>query len=153
MTVPVPRRPFKSMLLRSYLELRTRDRDVIETALRARGYGTRIELPAGSSSDEFIFHRAAFKEVGLTFLGYDSPVAIEVNPSNDILIGFQVREASEVVLHGEIIQNTVFDAGCLIPNQSSWSVRNPRGYQVLMLRVATESLRRKLSALLGADRV
>jgi AraC-like DNA-binding protein len=76
-----------------------------------------------------------------------------VNPSNDILVGFQICEVSEVALHGQFIENTVSDAGCLIPNQSAWSVRNPRGYQVLMLRVAMESLQRKLSALLGADRV
>jgi AraC-like DNA-binding protein len=144
---------FKSMLLRSYPELRTRNRDVVEAALKASGYSTRVELPAGSSTDKFIVHKAAFKEVGLTFIRYDSPVTIEVNPSNDILIGFQIRKVSEVALHGQVIENTVSDAGCLIPNQSPWSVRNPSGYQVLMLRVATESLRRKLSALLGTDRV
>lgn len=141
------------MLLQSYPELRTRNRDVVEAALKAIGYSTRVELPAGSSTDEFIVHKAAFKEVGLSFIRYDSPVRIEVNPSNDILIGFQIRKVSEVALHGQVIENTVSDAGCLIPNQSPWSVRNPRGYQVLMLRVATESLRRKLSALLGTDRV
>ena len=141
------------MLLRSYPELRTRNRDVIETALKLSGYSTRIELPAGSATDEFVVHKAAFKEIGLTFIGYDSPVAIEVNPGDDILIGLQIREVSEVALRGQLIENTVSDAGCLIPDQSPWSVRNPRGYQVLMLRVATESLRRKLSALLGADRV
>ena len=141
------------MLLRSHPELRTRNRGVIEAALKASGYGTYIELPAGKSAAEFTIHKAAFKEVGLTFIRYDSPVTIEVNPSHDILIGFQIRKVSEVALHGEVIENTVSDAGCLIPNQSSWSVRNPSGYQVLMLRVATESLRRKLSALLGVDRV
>ena len=141
------------MLLKSYPELRTRNRDVIETALKTSGYGTRIELPAGSATDQFVVHRAAFEEVGLTFIGYDSPVAMEVNPGNDVLIGFQIREVSEVTLRGQVIENTASDAGCLIPDQNSWRVRNPRGYQVLMLRVATESLRRKLSALLGSDRV
>jgi len=140
------------MLLQSYPELRTRNRDVIEAALKASGYSTRIELPAGSSTDDFIVHRAAFGEVGLTFIGYDSPVAIEVNPGNDILIGFQIREVSQVALRGQVMENTVSDAGCLIPHQSPWSVRNPRGYQVLILRVTPDSLRRKLSALLGADR-
>jgi AraC-like DNA-binding protein len=141
------------MLLRSYPELRTRNRDVVEAALKASGYSTRVELPAGRSTNQFTVHRVGFKEVGLTFIRYDSPVRIEVNPSNDILIGFQIREVSEVALHGQVIKNTVSDAGCLIPDQSPWSVRNPRGYQVLMLRVATESLQRKLSALLGEERV
>jgi AraC-like DNA-binding protein len=141
------------MLLQFYAELRTRNRDVVEAALKVSGYSTRVELPAGRSTHKFIVHKAAFKEVGLTFIRYDSPVRIEVNPFNDILIGFQIREVSQVALHGQVIENTVSDAGCLIPDQSSWSVRNPSGYQVLMLRVATESLRRKLSALLGTDRV
>jgi len=141
------------MLLQSYPELRTRNRDVIETALKVSGYGTRIELPAGSPIDEFVVHRAAFREVGLTFIGYDSPVALEVNPGNDILIAFQIRAVSEVALHGQVIENTVSDAGCLIPHQSPWSVRNPCGYQVLILRVTPDSLRRKLSAFLGADSV
>jgi AraC-like DNA-binding protein len=140
------------MLLRTYPELRTRNRDVIEGALKASGYGTRIALPAGRSTDEFIVHRAAFSEVGLTFIRYDSPVTIEVNPSNDILIGFQISKVSEVAIDGDVIENTVSDAGCLIRDHRSWRVRNPCGYRVLMLRVASKSLRRKLSALLGADR-
>lgn len=141
------------MLLQTYPELRTPNRDVIEGALKASGYGTRIELPAGSSTDEFSVHRAAFDEIGLTFIRYDSPVTIEVNPSNDILIGFQISRVSEIAIDGDVIENTVSDAGCLIRDQRSWCVRNPCGYQVLMLRVASDSLRRKLSALLGADRV
>ena len=141
------------MLLQAYPELRTHNRDVIEAALKASGYSTRIQLPAGNSTDEFIVHRAAFREVGLTFIGYDSPVTIEVNPGHDILIGFQVRSVSEVAFRGKVIKNTVSDAGCLIPNQSPWSVHNPCGYQVLILRVTPGSLERKLSALLGADRV
>ncbi len=139
-------------MLQAYPELRTRNRDVIEAAFKATGYSARIELPAGSRTDEFVVHRAAFRDVGLTFIGYNSTAAIEVNPGDDILIAFQIRAVSEIALHGQVIENTVSDAGCLIPSQSPWSVRNPGGYQVLILRVTPESLRRKLSAFLGADR-
>ena len=68
------------MLLQSYPELRTRNRDVIVEALRASGYGTRIELPSGGSPDQFTVRRADFAEIGLSCVRYDSPITIAVNP-------------------------------------------------------------------------
>ena len=140
------------MLLQSYPELRTRNRDVIVEALRASGYGTRIELPSGGSPDQFTVRKVDFEKIGLSFVRYDSPITIAVNPCDDILIGFQIRKVSEIAIDGEVMQNTVSDAGCLVPEQRPWTVHSPDGYEVLILRVVGESLRRKTSALLGEDR-
>ena len=140
------------MLLQSYPELRTRNRDVIAEGLRSSGYGTRIELPSGGSPDQFTVRKADFEDIGLSFVRYDFPITIAVNPRDDILIGFQIRKVSEVAIDGEVMQNTVSDAGCLVPEQRPWTVHSPAGYEVLILRVAGESLRRKTSALMGADR-
>jgi AraC-like DNA-binding protein len=50
-----------------------------------------------------------------------------------------------------VIENRARDAGCLIPGDRAWRVRNPNGFMVLLLRVASATLQRKLSALLGSD--
>lgn len=141
------------MLLRSYPDLRTRNLDKVKAALKVSAFSDRIDLPAGGRRDQFMANAARFKEAGLVFIRYDSPVSLEVNPRNDILIGYQIREVSEVVVDGEVIETRAGHAGCLIPSERSWCVRNPTGYQVLLLRVATEVLCRKLSALLGSDKV
>jgi AraC-like DNA-binding protein len=141
------------MLLQSYPDLRTANLDEVKAALKVSAFSNRIDLPAGGRRDQFIANAARFKESGLVFIRYDAPVSLEVNPRNDILIGYQIRGVSEVVVDGEVIKNGVSHAGCLIPSERSWCVRNPAGYQVLLLRVATETLRRKLSALLGSSNV
>jgi AraC-like DNA-binding protein len=141
------------MLLQSYPELRTRDLDVIGAALKLNGFGSRAETSVVRSRAEFIANVANFKEVGLAFVSHDSPITFEVNPSSDILIGYQLRGVSEVLVDGDVVENGVLQPGCLIPNERSWCVEAPNGYQVLMLRVAADTLRRKLSALLGVDRV
>ena len=138
------------MLLQSYPALRTRNRDVIVEGLRTSGYGTRIELPAGGSPEQFTVRKADFAEIGLSCVRYDTPVTIAVNPHDHVLIGFQIRKASKVAIGSEVMENTVSDAGCLVPEQRAWTVDSPDGYEVLILRVAGESLRRKMSALLGA---
>jgi AraC-like DNA-binding protein len=139
------------MLLRSYPSLRTRNLDEVKAALKVNSFSNRIDLPAGRRRDQFITNAAHFEEAGLVFIRYDSPVSLEVNPRTDILIGYQIREVSEVVVDGEVIENGVHQAGCLVPSERSWCVRNPTGYEVLILRVATKALRRKLSALMGSD--
>ena len=65
---------------------------------------------------------------------------------------FQIREVSEVTLDDAMIENGAHDVGCLIPGDRAWHVRNPNGYVVLLLRVASATLQRKLSTLLGSDR-
>jgi AraC-like DNA-binding protein len=141
------------MLLQSYPELRTRDLDVIGAVLKLKGFGNRVETSAGRARSEFVANVANFTEVGLAFVSHESPISFEVSPSGDILIGYQLRGASEVVVDGEVIENGVTQPGCLIPGGRTWCVQAPGGYQVLMLRVAADTLRRKLSALLGTDRV
>jgi AraC-like DNA-binding protein len=141
---------FKSMLLQSYPHLRTRDRAVIEAALK--GYNDRIELPAGRAQSEFIANAARFEDIGLFSSRYNSAISHDVAPNGDVIIGFQIREVSQIALDGEVIENTAHETGCVIPGDRGWHVRNPNGYLVLLLRVASATLQRKLSALLGADR-
>jgi len=137
------------MLLQSYPHLRTRDRAVIETALK--GYNDRIELPAGRVQSEFIANAARFDEIGLFSSRYNAAISHDIAPNNDVIIGFQIREVSEVALDGQLIESRADNAGCLIPGSRAWRVRNPNGFMVLLVRVATATLQRKLSALLGAD--
>jgi AraC-like DNA-binding protein len=143
----------KSMLLQSYPALRSRNLDVIKTAFSVNALGNPVRLPAGRPRDEFIANAARFQDGALVFIRYDSPITIEVDPCGDFLIGYQIREVSEVAVDGEVIANGALQAGCLIPKERAWSVQNPSGYEVLILRVATATLRRKLSALLGSEGV
>jgi AraC-like DNA-binding protein len=138
------------MLLQSYPELRTRDRAVIETALK--GYNDRIELPAGRTQSEFIANAARFSDIALIASRYNAAISHDIAPNSDVILGFQIREVSEVALDGEVIENRADDAGCLIPEDHAWRVRNPNGFMALLLRVASTTLQRKLSALLGSDR-
>ena len=120
------------MLLQSYPQLRTNKRGMIEAELNRHGYGSRIDLPSGRSAGEFAVHAARFDDVMLTFIRYDSAIRIDVNPTDKILIAFQLCEVSEVAVGGDVFKNSARGAGCLIPDQACWSVRNPSGYQVLI---------------------
>jgi len=139
------------MLLQTYPELRTRDLDAVGAAFKLKAFAGGANLSAARAGGEFVFRAANFKQAGLSRVGYDSSIMLEVEPSSDILIAYQLREVSEVLVDGEVIENGVIHPGCLIPSERPWSVQNPCGYQVLMLRVDTETLRRKQLALLGVD--
>ncbi len=139
------------MLLQTYPELRTRDLDAVGAAFKLKAFAGGADLSAARAGGEFVFRAANFKQAGLSRVGYDSSIMLEVQPSRDILIAYQLREVSEVLVEGEVIESGVVHPGCLIPSERPWSVQNPCGYQVLMLRVDTETLLRKQLALLGTD--
>ena len=139
------------MLLQTYPELRSRDLDAIGAAFKLKAFAGGADLSAVRAGGEFVFRAANFKPAGLSCVSYDAAIMLEVDPCSDILIGYQLREVSEVLVDGEVIESGVVHPGCLIPSGRRWSVQNPYGYQVLMLRVDTEMLRRKQLALLGTD--
>jgi len=139
------------MLLQTYPELRTRDLDAVGAAFKLKAFAGGANLSAARAGGEFVFRAANFKQAGLSRVSYDSSIMLEVDPRSDVLIAYQLREVSEVLVDGEVIENAVIHPGCLIPSERPWSVQNPCGYQVLMLRVDTETLRRKQLALLGID--
>ena len=142
------------MLLQTYPALRSRDLAAIGAAFKLKAFaGARDDMSVDRADGEFVYKAVNFRQAGLAFVSYDSSVTLEFQPSRDILIAYQLREVSEVLVDGEVIENGVVHPGCLIPSGQGWSVQNPNGYEVLMLRVEAATLRRKLSALLGTENV
>ena len=139
-------------MLKSYPECHSRDLNVIEAALMANAYGVRVDLPGGRPADEFIANAARFNETVMTFSSYESPITFGFKAADCIRLVYQISNMSDVLLDGRAIANASSPAGYLIPHDRPWSVRHPTGYRNLSVRVATETLERKLSAFLGADR-
>jgi AraC-like DNA-binding protein len=140
-------------MLKSYPECRSRDINVIEAALMANAYGVRVDLPGGRPADELIANAARFNEAALTFSSYQSPITFGFKGADCIRLVYQISNISDVLLDGRAIANASSPAGYLIPHDRPWSVRYPTGYRNLSVRVANETLERKLSAFLGSDRV
>jgi AraC-like DNA-binding protein len=139
-------------MLKSYPECRSRDINVIEAALMANAYGVRVDLPGGHPADELIANAARFNEAVLTFSSYESPITFGFKAADCVRLVYQISKISDVLLDGSAIANASSPGGYLIPHDRPWSVRHPTGYRNLSVRVATETLERKLSAFLGSDR-
>jgi len=139
-------------MLESFPECRSRDSSEIEAALRVNAYGERVELPDGRRRHELIANAARFNDAMLIFSTYDGPIAFGLKAASCIRLVYQIRGVSEVTLEGSVIENASSAAGYLIATDRPWSVRHPTGYGNLSLRVTSETLQRKLSALLGSDR-
>jgi AraC-like DNA-binding protein len=139
-------------MLESFPEHRSCDISEIEAALRANAYGDRVDLPGGRPRHELIANAARFNDAALVFSAYDGPIAFGFKAASCIRLIYQVRKVSEVTMDGSVIENASSAAGYLIPTDRPWSVRHTTGYHNLSLRVPSETLQRKLSALLGANR-
>jgi AraC-like DNA-binding protein len=140
-------------MLQSHPQFRSRDIDEVKTHFRVRGQDSHMELPGGGQRTEFVANAVRTEDATLLYTRYDDPITMGFEASQNIHIGYQVHEVSQVVCDGHVIDNGIHQAGCLVPDQQSWSVQNPNGYQVLLLRLSTEALQRKLSAFLGSEGV
>ena len=131
--------------------LRSRSLEEIKAIFRVYGQDSHMDLPGGRQRSEFVANAVRFPEASLLFTGYDSPIMMGFDPSSDLFLGYQLRDVSQVVVEGKVIENGIHHCGCLIPHNRAWSVRNPHGFQVLLLHLSTATLQRKLSAFLGSD--
>jgi AraC-like DNA-binding protein len=139
-------------MLESFPETRSRDLNEIEAAHRATAYGDRVDLPGGRPRHELIANAARFNDAALVFSTYDDPISFGFRAASCVRLNYQIRKASEVALAGRVIPNALSSAGYLIPTDRPWSVRHTTGYRSLGVRIAGETLQRKLSALLGSNR-
>ncbi|HTO61720.1 MAG TPA: AraC family transcriptional regulator [Bradyrhizobium sp.] len=139
-------------MLQSYPLFRSRNIDEVKAHFLVRGQDSRMELAGRRRRGEFVANVARAPDASLLYTRYDNPITMGFDASCHIHIGYQVYEVSQVVLEGKAIENGIHQSGCLVPDQLPWSVQNPKGFQVLLLRLGTDALRRKLAALLGAER-
>lgn len=136
-------------MLHSHPQFRSRDIDEVKAHFRVRGQASHMELPGGRRRGEFVANAVRTQDATLLYTRYDDPITMGFEASGHIHIGYQVHEVSQVVCDGKVTDNGMHQAGCLVPDQQDWSVQNPNGFQVLLLRLSTEVLQRKLSAFLG----
>jgi AraC-like DNA-binding protein len=139
-------------MLQSHPLFRSREIDEVKAHFRVRGQDSHMELAGGRQRGEFVANAARAPDASLLYTRYDNPITMGFDASSHIHIGYQVHEASQVVVEGKAIENGIHQSGCLVPDQRPWSVQNPNGFQVLLLRLGTDALQRKLAALLGAER-
>jgi AraC-like DNA-binding protein len=126
--------------------------DEVKAQFLVRGQDSHMELAGARQQSEFVANAARAPDATLLYTRYDNPITMGFDASSNIHIGYQVHEVSQVVLEGKAIENGIHQSGCLVPDQRPWSVQNPNGFQVLLLRLGTDALQRKLAALLGAER-
>jgi AraC-like DNA-binding protein len=139
-------------MLQSYRLFRSSNIDEVKAQFLVRGQDSHMELPGGRQRSEFVANAARAPDATLLYTRYDNPITMGFDASSNIHIGYQVHEVSQVVLEGKAIENGIHQSGCLVPDQRPWSVQNPHGFQVLLLRLGTDALQRKLAAFLGAER-
>ena len=138
-------------MLQSYPLFRSRNMDEVKAQFLVRGQDSHMELAGRRQRGEFVANAARAQDGMLLYTRYDNPITMGFDASSNIHIGYQVHEVSQVVLEGKAIENGIHHTGCLVPDQMPWSVQNPNGFQVLLLRLGTEALQRKLAAFLGAQ--
>jgi AraC-like DNA-binding protein len=139
-------------MLQSYPLFRSRNMDEVKAQFLVRGQDSRMELAGGRPRGEFVANAARAQDATLLYTRYDNPITMGFDASSNIHIGYQVHEVSQVVLDGKAIENGIHHSGCLVPDQLPWSVQSPNGFQVLLLRLDTDALQRKLAAFLGVER-
>ena len=127
--------------------------DEVKAQFLVRGQDSHMELAGRRQRGEFVANAARAQDATLLYTRYDNPITMGFDASSNIHIGYQVHEVSQVVLEGKAIENGIHHTGCLVPDQRPWSVQNPNGFQVLLLRLGTDALQRKLAAFLGVERV
>ncbi len=138
-------------MLESFSELRTRNLDAVKAAWRVRGLDGRFDLPDRSAGSPFILNAARFEDADLCFIRHDRPITLGFEPSKEYHLGYQLRATSELILDGRPIENSVSEPGRIAHGDRPWGVRNPNGFQVLLLNAPVTTLSRKLTAYLGCD--
>jgi AraC-like DNA-binding protein len=139
-------------MLQSYPLFRSCNMDEVKAQFLVRGQDSHMELAGRRQRSEFVANAARAQDATLLYTRYDKPITMGFAASSNIHLCYQVHEVSQVVLDGKAIENGIHQSGCLVPDQRPWSVQNPNGFQVLLLRLGTDALRRKLAAFLGAER-
>lgn len=108
-----------------------------------------IEVPRTQARFDAKINHIEFRDIGLSYGRYGSPLQAVMSNTNFYAQGFGLRGSGEVVLKGQTFAVSGGRGGAGGPGETA-KLNYGAGFEHLIMKIGPDALMRKLSALLGA---
>ena len=134
--------------LDSFPIIRSRDIEEVREAV-ARCYGARrFDVPQNVEGFDVRANHWQSRNIGLSYCRYGAPVQLEFPAANFFRQQICLRSGSDIRI-GRIEGRVTNEESCVVPPETSINVAFAPDFEQLVLRIETDALLNKLTALIG----